>query len=230
MDDEARGRAKHAAGHSAAGLVEDGDVVGLGTGTTAAHAIDALGDRIADEDLAIRGIPTSQQSRRRARDAGITLTSLREATPDLAIDGADQVSETLDLVKGGGAAHAREHVVAHAAERFVVVVDPSKRAGTLDRAVPLEVLGFAVPYVEDAVEALGGEPTVRTAAHKDGPVVTDNGNPVVDAAFGAIEDPAALATDIDAVPGVVAHGLFVGMADAVHVGDADGDVEVLRPA
>ena len=230
MSQEHREREKELAGRSAAAAVEDGDVVGLGTGSTAAHAIEALGERVDEEGLAIRGIPTSHQSRHRAMEAGIPLTSLHRATPDVAIDGADQVGDALDLIKGGGAAHARERVVAHAADRFAVVVDGSKRAsdGALDEPVPLEVLGFAVPVVEDAVRALGGEPALRMAARKDGPVVTDNDNLVVDADLGRIDEPATVAGELDAVPGLVAHGLFVGMADEVHVGDGD-DVEVLTP-
>jgi len=212
--------AKRAAGERAAEFVDDGDVVGLGTGSTAAHAIRALGTAVA-EGLAVRGIPTSYQSRALAREAGVPLTTLEDASPDVAVDGADQVAGG-DLIKGGGAAHAREKYVDAAAEEFVVVADPSKLVDRLDAPVPVEVLPDARPVVADGVRGLGGDPELRAAERKDGPVVTDNGNLVLDCAFGALDDPARLATGLAALPGVVEHGLFVGMADAVVVGRADG--------
>jgi ribose 5-phosphate isomerase A len=217
---------KRRAGESAAAAVADGTVVGLGTGSTAAAAIRELGRRV-DAGLDVRGVPTSHGARRLAREVGIPLTTLEAATPDLAIDGADQVADGA-LVKGGGAAHAREKVVDAAADRFLVVVDESKRSTVLDLAVPLEVLGDAVPVVEARLASLGGDPELRAAERKDGPVVTDSGNLVVDCGFGAIDDPAALSSRLSALPGVVEHGLFVGVADEIHVGTDDG-VEVLEP-
>jgi len=217
--------AKRRAGESAADAVSDGAVVGLGTGSTAAYAIRELGRRV-DSGLDIRGIPTSHGARRLARDVGIPLTTLAEATPDVAIDGADQVAG-FELIKGGGAAHAREKLVDSAAERFLVVVDETKLAEPLDAAVPVEALPDAVPVVERELAALGGTPELRAAERKDGPVVTDNGNLVVDCSFGAIADPGALAADLSALPGVVEHGLFVGLADEVHVGSEDS-VDVRR--
>lgn len=213
--------AKRRAGESAADIPEDGDVVGLGTGSTAAHAIRELGERV-DAGLDVRGIPTSFQSRELAREAGIPLTSLDEADPDVAIDGADEVAESGALVKGGGAAHAREKLVDSAADRFVVVADPSKEAERLSHAVPVEVLPDARRLVADAVRSAGGDPSLRTAERKDGPVVTDNGNLVLDCAFGEIDDPSGLARTLSVTPGVVEHGLFVGLADELHVGGADG--------
>jgi ribose 5-phosphate isomerase A len=215
-----RERAKRRAGESAAREVEDGTVVGLGTGSTAAEAIRHLGQRV-DGGLDIEGVPTSYQSRTLAREVGVPLTTLTEATPDIAIDGADQVAGG-DLVKGGGAAHAREKVVDASAERFLVVVDPTKAADLLDHPVPVAVLPDARATVATAIADRGGAPTLRQAEHKDGPVVTDNGNLVLDCAFGAIDSPADLAADLDGIPGVVAHGLFVGLADEIHVGTADG--------
>ena len=218
--------AKRRAGESAAELPSDGDAVGLGTGSTAAHAIRALGDRV-DAGLDVRGVPTSFQSRRLAREHRIPLASLDEVgAVDVAIDGADQVAGG-HLIKGGGAAHAREKIVDAAADRFVVVADPSKLADALDRAVPVEVLPAARTVVADAVRDAGGDPTLRAAERKDGPVVTDNGNLVLDCAFGRVDDPEALSRTLSAVPGVVEHGLFVGLADELHVGGDDG-VEVTR--
>ena len=215
--------AKRRAGERAARDIEDGMVVGLGTGSTAAHAIRRLGERV-DAGLDIEGIPTSYQSRALAREEGVPLTTLEDATPDIAIDGADQVAAG-QLIKGGGAAHAREKVVDTAADRLLVVVDPSKEADALDIPVPVEVLPMAETPAAAAIEELGGEPTLRAAERKDGPVVTDNGNLVFDCAFGTIGDPGELAADLDAVPGVVAHGLFVDVADTVYVGTTD-DVRV----
>ncbi len=213
-------RAKRRAGESAAELAEDGDVVGLGTGSTAAYAIRRLGKRI-DGGLDVRGVPTSHGARALAVEAGVPLTDLNEATPDIAIDGADQLADG-DCVKGGGAAHAREKVVDAAADRLVLVVDDRKLTDMLHHPVPVEVLADAVPTVRAAVREADAEPTLRAAERKDGPVVTDNGNLVVDCAFGAIEAPGELAARLSELPGVVEHGLFVGLADEAHIGSDDG--------
>jgi len=220
--------AKRRAGERAAEDVEDGFVVGLGTGSTTAHAIRALG-RAVDDGLEIRGIPTSFQSRRLALEVGIPLTDLDAVDGvDIAIDGADQVVDDSDtaahgaLIKGGGAAHAREKLVDSAADRFLVVADPSKLTERLERSVPVEVLPDAHTLAADRVRELGGEPTLRDAERKDGPVVTDNGNLVLDCAFGRMDDPDRLATQLSAIPGVVEHGLFVGLADVAYVGREDG--------
>ncbi|MDV7350570.1 ribose-5-phosphate isomerase RpiA [Halorubrum distributum] len=229
--------AKRRAGESAAEAVTDGDVVGLGTGSTAAHAIRRISDRV-DSGLDVRGVPTSFASRELAVDAGVPCLDLPEAVGpdgpgiDLAIDGADQVAtggegdDALDpggaLIKGGGAAHAREKLVDAAADRFLVVADPSKEAPRLDRSVPVEVLPAGRTAVAEAVREAGGEPTLRRAERKDGPVVTDNGNLVLDCEFGEVADPAALSATLSSIPGAVEHGLFVGLADEIHVGTESG--------
>ncbi|AZQ15722.1 ribose-5-phosphate isomerase RpiA [Halorubrum sp. PV6] len=231
--------AKRRAGESAAETVDDGEVVGLGTGSTAAHAIRRLGDRV-DAGLDVRGVATSFASRELAVDCGIPLIDLDEAVGldapgiDRAIDGADQIAvgrgdepTVGPLIKGGGAAHAREKLVDAAADRFHVVADPSKEAAVLDRSVPIAVLPDGRSAVADAVRAAGGEPTLRLAERKDGPVVTDDGHLVLDCAFGEIDAPERLAATLSATPGVVEHGLFVGLADAVHVGTETG-VRVAR--
>lgn len=216
---------KRRAGERAAELVTDGTTVGLGTGSTAAFAVRAIA-RAIDEGLDVRGVPTSFATRELAREEGVPLVALDEVeTLDLAIDGADQVDDDLNAIKGGGAAHTREKVVDAAADRFVVVADPSKTAATLHRAVAVEVLPDARTTVAARLRELGGDPTLRRAERKDGPVVTDNGNLVFDCEFGAIDDPATLASDLSAIPGCVEHGLFVGMVDEVYVGTDDG-VEV----
>ena len=228
--------AKRRAGESAVEAVTDGDVVGLGTGSTAAHAIRRLGDRV-DAGLDARGVPTSFASRELAVEHGIPCLDLPEAIGpdgpgiDLAVDGADQVATGTGpadptaggaLIKGGGAAHAREKLVDAAADRFLVVADPSKESPRLDRSVPVEVLPAGRTAVAEALRELGGEPTLRRAERKDGPVVTDNGNLVVDCAFGAIDAPASLSSSLSSIPGVVEHGLFVGLADEIHVGTESG--------
>ncbi|WP_435126460.1 ribose-5-phosphate isomerase RpiA [Halobaculum sp. D14] len=215
--------AKRAAGVAAADEVEPGALVGLGTGSTAAHAIRRLGERVAD-GLDVTGVTTSYQSRQLARDVGVPLESLDAVeSVDVAIDGADQVAADANaLVKGGGAAHAREKIVAGAADRFVVVADDTKLVDALDFPVPVEVLPDARSTVAAAVRDAGGDPALRAAERKDGPVVTDNGNLVLDCEFGGVDDPASLSATLSATPGVVDHGLFVDLADAVVVGSADG--------
>lgn len=212
--------AKRRAGRSAASTVDDGDVVGLGTGSTAAYAIKSLADRV-DAGLDIQGVATSYQARTLAVDGGIPLVDIGDlARIDVAIDGADQIAGDVAL-KGGGGAHTMEKIVATAADRFLLVVDDRKRVPVLDSAVPLAVLPGARTTVGATVRDMGGSPEVREATQKDGPVVTDNGNLVLDCAFGEIDDPESLASSLDQIPGVVEHGLFVGVADELHVGDAD---------
>lgn len=223
---------KRRAGESATETVDDGDVVGLGTGSTAAHAIRAIGERV-DAGLDVRGVATSFASRELAIERGIPLVDLDEVTGpdsagiDVAVDGADRIADG-DLIKGGGGAHAREKLVDAAADRFLVVADPSKETAVLDRPVPVEVLPSGRGVVADAVREAGGEASLRRAERKDGPVVTDNGNLLLDCAFGEIPDPGTLAARLADTPGVVEHGLFVGLADEIHVGTAEG-VRVLTP-
>ena len=215
--------AKRRAGEAAADAVDDGMVVGLGTGSTAAYAIETLG-RAVEEGLDIVGVPTSLGARQRAIDCGIDLRGLDEIDGiDLAIDGADQlVGETGVCLKGGGGAHSREKLVADAAAKLHLVVDDTKLTDTLDQPVPIEVLPDAHTIVANSVRSHGGEPTLRDATNKDGPVVTDNGNLVCDVDFGRIGEPASLAAQLSAIPGVVEHGLFVDYTTAVSVGRSDG--------
>jgi ribose 5-phosphate isomerase A len=227
-------RAKQIVGRAAATLVEDGMRLGLGTGSTTACALEALGRRIADEGLHIEGVPTSFAAERLARAHGIPLTTLDDVEGlDLAFDGADEVAEAdgaFLLIKGRGGAHTREKVVAAAAERFVVLIDPSKEVDRLGATVPVpvEVLPMAVTPVRRALHALGGDPTLRMGEKKDGPVVTDQGFWILDTAFGPIADPTALDAAIHALPGVLDHGLFLGRATDVLVGEPNGEVRHRR--
>lgn len=219
--------AKRRAADLAVEAVDDGMTVGLGSGSTAAAAIRALGRRV-DTGLDIEGVPTSFQSREVATEAGVPIREPEDVEEiDLAIDGADQVAGP-HLVKGGGGAHAREKLIDAAATRFLVVVDDRKRSTELDHSVPVEVLPDARTLVAESIDALGGEPDLRRAQAKSGPIVTDNGNLILDCDFGEIDDPPALATSLSGVPGVVEHGLFVGMVDTVYVG-TEADVEVVTP-
>ena len=228
--------AKRAAGEAAAALADAGMRLGLGTGSTTAFAIEALGRRVREEGLDVVGVPTSFAAERLARQHGVPLATLDDLgldalgpdahALDLALDGADEVGPGLALIKGRGAAHTREKVVAALAARFVVLADESKMVDRLGTRmpVPVEVLPMAEPAVAWALRALGAAPALRMGAHKDGPVVTDQGFWVLDARFDGIDDPAALATEIDAVPGVLGHGLFIAMATDVLVGTDSGSV------
>ncbi len=223
-----RDAAKQAAAEAAAQLVDDGMWLGLGSGSTTAYVLEFLGRRIQDEGLNVQGVPTSFATERRAQAHGIPLTSLDDApTLDLALDGADEVDDAFRLIKGGGGAHAREKVVAHQSERFVVVVDPTKEVDRLGTRspVPVEVLPMAATPVMQTLDELGAAPTLRTADAKDGPVVTDQGLWIVDAHFSdGIDAPANLDRALNDRPGVLDHGLFLDMATDVLVGHPDGAV------
>ncbi|RLF12794.1 MAG: ribose 5-phosphate isomerase A [Thermoprotei archaeon] len=211
-------------------LVVDGMVVGLGTGSTAAYFIEALGRRVK-EGLRVRGVPTSYQAYLKALDSGVPVANLEEVEAiDLAVDGADEVDLALNLLKGMGAALAREKVVDSMARQLVVVVDESKVVRRLGetKPVPVEVLPFAHSYVARRLKELGAEPRLRMAGDvKDGPVVTDNGNFIIDARFPPIDRPAELEERIRNIPGVVEVGIFAGLAKKVMVGGRAG-VEVLE--
>lgn len=212
---------KQRVGVEAARMVEDGAVVGLGTGSTSAFAIEELGRRIREEGLSIVGIPTSYSAAMLAQKAGIVLRTLDDVEHiDIAIDGADEVDPRKNLIKGGGGAHTREKVIDYLADLFVVVVDDSKLVRQLGETfpVPVEVLPMAVSPVVRRLKGLGGEPAVRMAVKKDGPVITDQGNFIVDVRFAGIHDPAALESAINNIPGVVENGIFAGAADVILVG------------
>ena len=226
--------AKAAAAHAVCSEIESGMTLGLGTGSTAAIAIEALGVRIQQEGLQIRGVATSFAAERLARAAGITLVDLEVAPRlDLAFDGADEVDPMLNLIKGRGAAQTREKIVANAADRFIVLIDESKQVARLGQQmpVPVEVVPMAVGPVSNLLRSCGAEPNLRMGAKKDGPVVTDQGLWIIDATFeSGIEDADTVAQKITHEPGVLEHGLFIGLATEVLVGKLDGTVSrQLRP-
>jgi len=219
MGDEAP---KRAAGYAAAGLIEDGMVVGLGTGSTVRFAMERLAERIRD-GLSCVGVPTSHQTAMRARALGIPLSSLNDSPHlALAIDGADQVDPHLRLIKGRGAAQTREKCVAAAADRLVIVVDGAKLTDRLSVQVPIEVLPFACAGVAGQLALLGGSGRVREGVAKDGPVLTDNGGLVIDWSFGPIEEPDSLEDAIERIPGVISAGLFTRFVKKTTVMVGDG--------
>ena len=222
---------KQEVGRAAAAQVASGTVLGLGTGSTTAFAIQFIGDRLASGELTdIKGVPTSFQASVLAKKYGIPLTTLDEVeTIHLAIDGADEVDPQFNLIKGGGAAHTREKIVDGLAEKFIVVVDSSKLVDKLGStfALPVEVLPMAVAPVTRALAALGGSVDLRMGVNKDGPVITDQGNMVLDVKFEASAAPAELEATINNIPGVLENGLFVGLATEILVGEVkDGQATV----
>jgi ribose 5-phosphate isomerase A len=222
-----RDQEKQAAARAAAELVEAGQIVGLGSGSTAAHFVRCLADRVR-QGLEIVGVPTSQATKELAEQLGIPLTTL-EAHPeiDIDIDGADEIDPQLNLIKGGGGAFLREKIVASVSRRFVVIGDSAKQVARLGKfPLPVETIPFAQALIAHQVQMLGAKVALRRSA--DGNTyVTDEGHHILDCTFGEIADAPALAQKLRAIPGVVEHGLFIGMAEVALVG-RDGDVIQLR--
>ncbi len=210
---------KKRVGLEAALRVEDGMVVGLGTGSTTYHFIKSLAERIKEEELEVLGIPTSYQSFFLAVDLGIPVTTLDEHQPDLAVDGADEVDPYLNLIKGGGAAHTREKIVDYAAETFLVIVDESKMVDQLGKfPVPVEILPLSLKTVKERLKSMNGIPRLRMAHMKDGPVVSDNFNFILDVEFEDIPHPVLLEKELNNIPGVLENGIFTGEVDEVLIG------------
>ena len=226
-------RMKQAVAAAAVEQIHDGLVVGLGSGSTAALMIQGLGAKLQSGELKdITGVTTSFQGEVLAAELGIPLKSLNAIERiDLAIDGADEVDPCFQLIKGGGACHVQEKLVARRAERFVVVVDSTKLVETLNLGflLPVEVLPGAWRQVQAELMELGGDAQLRMAVRKAGPVVTDQGNLVLDVKFaGGISDPVALEQEINNLPGVLENGLFVNLTDQVLVGEIVDGVPGVR--
>ena len=223
---------KQEVGRAAAQRVQSNTIVGLGTGSTTAFAIQFIGERLQSGDLQnIKGIPTSFQARVLAKQYGIPLTTLDEVDRiDIAIDGADEVDPQKNLIKGGGAAHTQEKIVDALAEQFIVVVDSGKLVDALGSTflLPVEVLPMAVTPVMRALAKLGGKPELRMGVKKAGPVVSDQGNLIVDVKFDRIDNPAELEKTINNIPGVLENGLFVGVTDLVLVGEVIDGQPIVR--
>ncbi len=223
---------KQEVGKAAAARVTSGQIVGLGTGSTTAYAIQYLGDRLKSGEIKdIKGVPTSFQAEVLAKQYGIPLTTLDAIDHiDIAIDGADEVDPQKNLIKGGGAAHTREKIVDTLAAQFIVVVDASKLVDKLGSTflLPVEVIPMAISPVMRAIEKLGGKPELRMGVRKAGPVITDQGNMVVDVKFDSIDDPAGLEKTLNNIPGVLENGLFVGVTDVVLVGEVKDGQPIVR--
>lgn len=223
---------KRAAAERAVELVADGMRLGLGTGSTAAHFVAALGERVRG-GLKVVGVPTSEATREQAQREGIPLTTLDE-TPelDLTVDGADEIDGSLRVIKGGGGALLREKIVASSSSRMIVIADGSKRVAKLGRfPLPIEVVPFGLTATERAIakhlESLGAGGELRLRRASDGaPFVTDGGHFILDAHLGRIEKPNVLASTLNNIPGVVEHGLFIGLVSGAILATGEGLVEL----
>jgi ribose 5-phosphate isomerase A len=219
---------KEAAARASLRFVEDGQVVGLGTGSTAAYFIKLLGEKVRN-GMRVQGIPTSDRSRELAESLGIPLTTLDECQEiAVTVDGADEVDPQLRLIKGGGGAMLREKIVASATKRLVIVADETKQVPVLGKfPLPVEVIKFAQALVAKRITALGAQVSLRKNA--DGtPFVTDERNHILDCRFGQIADADTLARQLSEMPGVVEHGLFIGMASVVLLARGSEIVELRR--
>ena len=224
----AQDQEKKAAARASLAFVRDGDIVGLGSGSTAEYAVRLLGKRV-QAGLKIRGIPTSQRTKVLAKSVGIPLTTLEEFPEiDVTIDGADEIDPELQLIKGGGGALLREKIVASASKRMVVIADSTKRVRILGKfPLPVEVIPLAESLLSKKIAALGSSVKLRQYAYGN-PFVTDESHHILDCQFGEILDPRALARQLDSIPGVVEHGLFVDMATVALIGKGDDVVEFRR--
>ena len=214
---------KRLAGEKAAELVRDGMVVGLGTGSTVYYAIRRLGERVKNEGLDVLGIPTSLDTGNYAQESGILLTTPEvHPTIDLTIDGADEVDPELNLIKGLGGALLMEKIVASISKRLIIVVDPGKLVKRLARGrLPVEILRFGRTSTLRRLKVMGLNPVLRLSAGQL-PFVTDSNNYILDCLPGEISNLKGLEREINAIPGVVENGLFIGMTDSVIVGEEDG--------
>lgn len=214
-------KAKERAALEAVKHVRDDYIVGLGSGSTAAYAIKEMGKVTRQKNWQILGVPTSYQAMQLATEYGIKTTTLSQHPQlDLTIDGADQIDEELNLIKGMGGALTREKIVASASKKVVIVADERKlveKLGT-NHLVPIEVLPFAVATVMLKIQEMKGKPRIRETSGKVGPLVTDNGNFILDVDFGTIDVPGKLDSQLQFIPGVVETGIFAGLADIVYLG------------
>jgi ribose 5-phosphate isomerase A len=219
---------KKAAAHAGIRYIESGMVVGLGSGSTSSEFIKLLGERV-QAGLQIRGIPTSANSYKLATSLGIPLVTFQDVSQiDVSVDGADEIDPHLRLIKGHGGALLREKIVATATRRFVVIADHTKLVTVLGAmALPVEVISFAEPLLIRRISALGADVALRL--EPDGkPFVTDEGNHILNCEFGEIRDPEKLGAELDHIPGIVEHGLFVGLATVALVAQNDEVSEHLR--
>lgn len=203
--------------------IKDGMVVGLGTGSTTHYFIEKLGEIARNKQWEIMGVPTSYQSFLLAKEQGITITTLDEHDIDIAVDGADEIDSDLNLIKGGGAAHTLEKIVDYSADKFIVIADESKVVKNLGAfPLPIEIIPSSVKLVFSSLNDMGAASEIRMGKLKDGPVITDNGNFVVDANFGLIENPIEMEKELNSIPGVVENGIFSEIVDKAIIGTSEG--------
>lgn len=214
------------AAKSVIGLIPEKGSIGLGSGSTVAIFAKELGRKVKSGEVDVSVVPSSYQAYQLAVDYNIPLTNL-DINPELllTIDGADEVDKDLNLIKGGGGALFQEKVVAFASKKLIIIVDESKLVEKLGSRflIPVEILPFSLGVVQKTIKKMGIDPILRQAQKKMGPVVTDNGNFIIDLKFPKpIDNPAKVAIDLKMIPGVVETGLFIGMTDEVHVGTEEG--------
>ena len=230
MREEIRRAREHAIGESLK-QVRDGMVIGLGSGSTVELFVGKLRIFLEENSMEVEVIPSSYQSYLLALRNGLKIASLDEnPRPDLTIDSFDQVDRRGSAIKGGGGALTREKILCHAAKRTILIGDYAKLTESLSMPIPVEVIPFALGYVVDEVTRLGGEPKIREGSGKVGPVITDNGNLLVDVKFEEIRNPAELERTLDSIPGIVENGLFTSNITEVLIGHPDGKVLRITPS
>jgi len=216
------------AAYEAAKEVKDGQIIGLGTGSTTHYFIEKIGMMIKEEKISVMGVPTSYQSFMLAKRWKIPVTTLEEHSIDIAVDGADEIDPDLNLIKGGGAAHTLEKIVDYSAKKLIIIADDSKVVDKLGNfPVPLEIIPQSNKLVFESLKDMGADPEIRIAIRKDGPVISDSGNFIIDADFHEIDNPIQLEKDLNSIPGVVENGIFSQMVDKVILGTSNG-IEVLK--
>ena len=212
------------AAREAVKLVKDGMIIGIGSGSTVEIFLNELGKRIKNEGIEVFGVPSSYQSHLVAIRNGIKIVDLFQYPElDLCIDGADQIDKNLNCIKGGGGALTREKIIASASKKFIIIADESKLVDKLNMPIPVEVLPFAYGFVAKAIKELGGECLIREGKGKLGPIISDNGNFIVDCSFGVIDKPRELEIQLNNIPGVIENGIFCSdMIDNVIIGSKNG--------
>ena len=213
--------------------VKKGMILGIGSGSTVVYAVEAIAEINKKNNLNLKCIPTSFQSHQLIIENGLTLVSLDQYPEiDLDIDGADEIDKALNLIKGGGGCLVQEKIIASSSKKLVIIVDYTKKSDNLGdnwkKGVPIEIIPLAYIPIMKRLEKLGGTPVLRMAQAKAGPVVSDNGNFIIDVDFGKIENPKELNLILLQIPGVVDTGLFVNMASKAYIGQKDGTIEILN--
>jgi len=210
--------------------IRDGMVIGLGSGSTVAQFMDELRRFIHSSRVCVKVIPSSYQSYLLALEKGLEVTTLEKyPRPELMIDSLDQTTRSGEVVKGGGGALTREKILCHAAGETVLICDYTKVVERLDIPIPVEVIPFALGYVAEELRKLGGKPNLREGGGKVGPVISDNGNIILDVYFGEIENPDELEYRINMIPGIVENGIFSRCVNEIIVGYPDGRIERITP-